>query len=464
MPHAYDYDVLVLGAGPGGYVGAIRAAQLGMKAAVLEKDRLGGVCLNIGCIPSKALIHLAEQYHSLSQWEKMGVKIDRQQFDYSKVYKQSRQAAQRLCKGIEFLLKKNQVEAIMAAGKISGAHEITTSEGRKLTAQNILIATGSRSRELAGFPYDETDILSSSGALLLEKLPARILILGAGAIGCEFAHIMNGFGVEVHLVEALPQILPLEDPEIVEVVARAFKKRKIKIATATKAVSAERQEGMFQVVLRHDDGKESAIAVDKILVAVGRVANSEDLGLESVGISCEKGFINVGDYYQTEVPGIFAVGDVIASPLLAHVASKEAEIAVEYMAGRKPAPRIDPLAIPAAVYCEPQVASFGYNEPLARERGIAYEKVTFPYKGAGKAIAIDRSDGLAKVLFDPKTKEILGGHVVGADATELIHELLLAKTAELLPLDIADMIHAHPTLSEVLLETMRAVEGRAIHF
>lgn len=462
METKMDYDLIVLGAGPAGYVGAIRASQLGMKTAILEKDKLGGVCLNIGCIPSKALIHLADNFSFLKEWEKMGIKISTADFDYSKVYARSRQAAERLSKGVDFLLKKNKVDVFLEEGKIVDAHTIAGASGKKWTTKNILIATGSRPKSLPSFPLDEVNILSSTGALMLQKLPKSLIILGAGAIGIEFAHIMNAFGVEVHVVEALEQILPLEDDEVGETLAKLLKRRKIKISTSTKAIALEQKDNLFSLTLEGRDAKTTAQA-EKILVAVGRMPNTENLGLEALGITTERGFIQVGDYYETKVPHIYAVGDVIPTPLLAHVASKEAEIAVEHMAGKDPEKKIHPSHIPSAVYCEPQVASFGYTEKKAKQEGIAYEKASFPYRGCGKAVATEQVDGFVKVLFDKKTKEILGTHIVGSEATELIHEILLAKTAELLPSDIAHMIHAHPTLSETVMEAMRAVEGWAIH-
>ncbi|NUM35386.1 MAG: dihydrolipoyl dehydrogenase [Candidatus Brocadiae bacterium] len=463
MEKNFDYDLIVLGAGPAGYVGAIRASQLGLKVLVLEKEKLGGVCLNVGCIPSKALIHLAENFYSLKEWEKMGLSIGYENFDYGKVYAKSRQAADRLAKGVEFLLKKNKVEVVSEEGKIVNPNTIETSAGKKFTAKNILIATGSKPKTLPGFSFDEKDILSSTGALLLQKLPKSLLILGAGAIGIEFAHIMNAFGVDVHIVEALDQILPLEDEEVVEVLGKLFKRRKIKISTGTKALSCERKDGILEVTLEKKDGTRSAVQAEKVLVAIGRTPNTENIGLENIGISCDRGFIQVGDYYQTKVPGVYAAGDIVPMPLLAHVASKEAEIAVEHIAGKTPEKKISWQSIPSAVYCEPQIGSFGYTEKRAKAEGIPYSKATFPYRGVGKAVATENSEGLVKVLFDPKTKEILGAHIVGAEATELLHEILLAKTSELLPMDIAQMIHAHPTLSEGVMEAMRSVEGWAIH-
>ena len=459
----FDYDVLIMGSGPGGYVAGIRAGQLGLKAAVIERDKVGGVCLNVGCIPSKALIHQAELYRSLPALNELGIAVDLKGFDYGKVFEKSRKAADTLSRGVQFLLKKNKAELIVGDALLSGRNEVTLKDGKKITGKNIIIATGSRPKIIPGFEFDEEKVLSSTGALMLKKLPKTAVILGAGAIGVEFAHVWNAFGVEVHLVEMMDRILPLEDAEAVQVLARSFQKRGMKMSTGTKAVSLQKSTSGVSVVLEDKAAKRTTVAADMILVAIGRTINTDGIGLDKVGIVPEKGFIPVGDYYQTRVPGIYAVGDVVATPLLAHVAFKEAEIAVERIAGKSPAPRIDPLSIPGTTYCEPQVASFGLPEWKAVEKGIAFAKASFPYRGAGKSVAVEQTEGFVKVIYDPKTKEILGAHVVGADATELIHELLLARTAELLPEDIATMIHAHPTLSEAVGEAMRAVEGWAIH-
>jgi dihydrolipoamide dehydrogenase len=459
----FDFDVLIMGSGPGGYVAGIRAGQLGLKAAVIERDKVGGVCLNVGCIPSKTLIHQAELFRSLPALKEMGLAFDMKGFDYTHVFDKSRKAADTLSKGVQFLLKKNKVELIVGDAALSGKNEVTLKDGKKFTGKNIIIATGSRPRIIAGFEFDEQKVLSSTGALMLKKLPKKAIILGAGAIGVEFAHVWNGFGVEVHLVEMMERILPLEDAEAVQVLARSFQKRGVQMYTATKAVSMQKGGSGVSVVIEDKAGARKNLEADLILVVVGRTINTDSIGLEKVGIVPDKGFIPVVDYNQTKVPGIWAVGDVVATPLLAHVAFKEAEIAVERIAGRSPSPRIDPLSIPGATYCEPQVASFGLPEWKAVEKGIAFAKASFPYRGAGKSVAVDQTEGFVKVLYDPKTKEILGAHIVGADATELIHELLLARTAELLPEDIATMIHAHPTLSETVGESMRAVEGWAIH-
>ncbi|MGA2377846.1 MAG: dihydrolipoyl dehydrogenase [Spirochaetia bacterium] len=459
----FDFDVLIMGSGPGGYVAGIRAGQLGLKAAVIERDKVGGVCLNVGCIPSKTLIHQAELFRSLPALREMGLAIDLKGFDYAHVFDKSRKAADTLSKGVQFLLKKNKVELVVGDAALSGKNEVTLKDGKKITGKNIIIATGSRPRIIPGFEFDEQKVLSSTGALMLKKLPKKAIVLGAGAIGVEFAHVWNAFGVEVHLVEMLERILPLEDAEAVQVLARAFQKRGVQMYTSTKAVSMQKGGTGVSVVIEDKAGARKTLEADLILVVVGRSINTDGIGLEKVGIVPEKGFIPVGDYNQTKVPGIYAVGDVVATPLLAHVAFKEAEIAVERIAGKSPSPRIDPLSIPGATYCEPQVASFGLPEWKAAEKGIAFAKASFPYRGAGKSVAVEQTEGFVKVIYDPKTKEILGAHIVGADATELIHELLLARTAELLPEDIATMIHAHPTLSEAVGESMRAVEGWAIH-
>jgi dihydrolipoamide dehydrogenase len=361
------------------------------------------------------------------------------------------------------------VDLIRGEGKIADKSSVIVS-GKKLTAKNILIATGSRPRQLPGFEFDETRVLSSTGAIMMEKLPKKIVILGAGAIGVEFSHILNAFGVEVHLVEMMDRVLPLEDAESSALLERAFKKRGITVSTSTKAASMTKSASGVSVVLEDKTGAKKTMEADQILVVTGRTPNTDGIGLEAVGIKTEKGAIPVGDFYRTRMPGIYAIGDVIQAPLLAHVASKAGEIAVEHIAAELQPARapkhvpalIDPLSIPSCTYSDPQVASFGLPEWKAREQNRKYEKASFPYRGAGKSVAVEQTEGFIKVLIDPDTKEIIGAHAVGAEATELIHEILLARTAELLPEDIASMIHAHPTLSEAVKGVMQVVEGRAI--
>ncbi len=456
------YDIAFLGGGPAGYVGAIRASQLGLSACVVERDKPGGVCLNIGCIPSKALINQAEIFRHISDLESLGVKIDTAAFEYRKAFEKSRKAADTLSKGVGYLLKKNKVDLVSGAGKISDPHTIAVDSGVEVKAKQIVVSTGSRPIELPPFPFDEETVLSSNGALMLEELPKSLIILGGGVIGCEFAHIMNGFGVQVTIVEMLERILPMEDPDTADILARSFKKRKIEMHVKTKAISMERIDAGVRLTIEKDD-TQSTLEAEKLLVVVGRRPNTENIGLEELGITLEKGFVPVGDYYETPVSGVYAVGDVIFTPLLAHVASKEAEIVAEHIAGEKTVSQIDPSQIPSAVYTDPQVAGFGLNTETAQSAGVAFKAETFPYRGAGKSVAVEKPEGLVKILFDPDTKEILGAQVAGAEATELVHELLLAKKSELLPEDIATMIHAHPTLSETVMEAARAVEGRPIH-
>jgi dihydrolipoamide dehydrogenase len=465
MAETYEYDLVVIGAGPGGYVAAIRAAQLGLKTAVIEKDRPGGVCLNIGCIPSKALIEQARLYHDIPRLEQLGVKLDTSGFSYRSVFRKSRDAAEKLSKGVRFLLKKSKIEYIEGTASLaSSAHEVKLEGGRTVTGKSILVATGSRPREIPGFEIDEERVLSSTGVLMMEELPKSLLILGAGAIGVEFGYVFNAFGVEVTIVEMLPRILPLEDPDSSEFVAKSFKKQGVSIMTSTKAVSLERKPDILTVALEDSDGKRTTLEVEKVLVAVGRSPNGPGLGLEQIGVQLDpRGFIATGDYYETAVSGVYAIGDVIDTPLLAHLASKEGEIVAEHIAGHDTVKRVDPALVPFATYCEPQVGSFGLNSESARKAGRKFETYSFPYRGAGKAVAVEKPDGFVKILYDPETREILGAHAAGAEATELLHELLLAKSAELLPSDIAAMIHAHPTLSEAVMESARGVEGWAVH-
>ncbi|MBD3344617.1 MAG: dihydrolipoyl dehydrogenase [Chitinivibrionales bacterium] len=457
------YDLIVIGAGPGGYVGAIRAAQRGLKAAVIEKDKPGGVCLNIGCIPSKSLIHESNNFRLIPSLKELGVKIDAEEFDYRKVFERSRKAADTLSKGVDYLLKKNGIELIKGIATLKDSSTVLIDGDRELTARNILLATGSHPRQIPGFEFDHKQILSSDDALMLTKLPKSICILGGGAIGVEFAHIFNAFGVDVHIVEMLGHLVPLEDDDIAAELQKSFSKRGIHIHTLSKATTLKKTKTRCKITIENVEKNQETLSVDQVLVVVGRVPNTGKLGLENSGIQTDKGFIPVGDYYQTCSTGVFAVGDVVASPMLAHVASKEAQIAVEFMAGDNPQKWLDSNHIPSAVYCEPQIASFGLTEKQAKESGIPFKKATFPYRGVGKSVAVGSPEGMVKIIFDDKYKEILGCHLVGADATEIIHELLLAKKSELLPEDIASMVHAHPTLSEAVMESMRAVEGWAVH-
>ncbi len=464
MSDAYDFDLIIIGSGPGGYVAAIRASQLGLRTAVVEKDKPGGVCLNIGCIPSKALIEQARIFSDKKSLEEIGVKVDTSGLNYEKVYDKSRGAADRNVKGVQYLLRKNKIEYIQGTAAFQDAHTVTVDGSRKVTAKNVMIATGSRPREIRGFEVDGETVWSSTEALLSKKLPGSMLILGAGAIGIEFAYVFNAFGVKVTVVEMMPHILPFEDREIAGLLRKAMEKQGIAFRTDTTAKSLEKKKGKAVVTLESKDGKQEVLEVEKVLSAVGRSPNSENLGLEKIGVKVSpKGFIEFGDYYQTAVSGVYAIGDVIDTPLLAHLASKEGEVAVEHMAGHPTIRQVDEDLVPFATYCEPQVASFGRNEEKLKKAGMKYSKASFPYQGIGKAKAVEKQDGILKMLFDPDSHEILSAHIIGSEGTELIHELLLAKKAELLPEDIATMIHAHPTISEGVMELARAAEGWVIH-
>jgi len=462
------YDIVVIGGGPGGYVAAIRAAQLGLSVMVVEKEALGGVCLNWGCIPSKNLIQQAEEFHTLTAMEKLGVKVDRSGLDYSKVQENSRAAAKTLSNGVGGLLRKNGVRVIKGTGRLAGVGKVavTGADGAvtKVDAKNVIIATGSRPIEAEGFEFDETRVLSSTGILAMSTLPKSMVILGGGAIGCEFAFIMNAFGVEVSLVEMAEHLLPTEDHECTDLLAKSFVARGINVLTSARAKSLAKGANTVTVVLETPQGGK-IIETDRALAVFGRKPNTENIGLETVGVKADsRGFIVVGDYNQTSVKGVFAIGDVTAAPMLAHVASREGEHAVEFIAGHPPRTKnVNAEDVPSTIYCEPQVAGFGLREDEARAKGIAIKKSVFPYRGIGKAVAMGRVEGLVKLIADPQTGAILGGHVVGLNATEIIHEMLLAKSSELLAEDLTQMIHAHPTLSEGVMEAAKGIIGKPIH-
>jgi dihydrolipoamide dehydrogenase len=474
----YDYDIIFIGAGPAGYVGAIRARQLGLSTAVIEKDKAGGVCLNIGCIPSKALIDRATQFRSLEQLRDYGIKADLSEFDYARVQASSRSAADTLSKGVSFLLKKNRVDYISGEAQVEGAHRVAVrslvdGSVRQLSASALVVATGSSPRPMTGFDFDEERILSSTGALFLQRLPKTMAIIGGGAIGIEFAYIMNSFGVQVHLVELMDRVLPMEDPEVSQLIQSGMEKRGVVFYTHKKAQDLKKTpsgELVFSLVSPEGEGTGQELRVDRILVSAGRLPRTSGLGLETLGVRLDRGYVVVGDYYETSVSSVFAVGDIVAGEgQLAHVASAQAELVAERVAailGKGPNPwrkRLDPRYIPQAVYCEPQVASFGAQEATLALEKRPYKVARFPFRAIGKAVAVDRPEGFVKVLSDPLTGEILGASAVGAEATELIHELLVAAQGELTVDEIIDTVHAHPTFSEIIKEASLASQDRAIH-
>ena len=462
MADLIPYDCVVIGSGPAGYHAGIRARQLGLSACVIERGSPGGVCLNEGCIPTKNLLHQAGIFLGRSELERMGVRTDPAGFDFAPVAEQARAAARTLSDGVIYLLKKNDVPLLKATARIASPTDVVLDDGTVVKGRSIIIATGSRPRVFPGCPFDGTTVLSSSEALALDTLPSSIAILGCGYVGCEFAFIFNAFGVDVTLIEMEPRILPGMDHETVRVLARSFRRSGIRVMHTTRARTIEKHDGQVKITVEGPRSTEDLFA-EKALVVVGRIPNSEGLGIGDIGIETDNGYIVTGDYYRTSVDGIYAVGDVIATPALAHVASKEAEIAVEHIAGKSPAPRIDNREIPSAVFTDPELGCFGLTEDNAREQGIAFKKAVFPYKGCGAAIATGNRDGLVKVLYDPDDKRILGAHAAGSGAAVIIHEILLAATSGISPSTVASMIHIHPSMAEAVMEVMRAVEGRSIH-
>jgi len=462
---AEKYDLVVIGSGPGGYVGAIRAAQLGMKVAIVERDRLGGVCLNWGCIPTKALLRNAEIIALLRRGEEFGFSFENLRVDFSVAVKRSEQAARKLSKGVEYLMKKNKVTVVAGEGKLAGNGQVRVAKDGKVTelhAARILLATGSRPREIPGVPIDGKRIITSTEALSLAQVPRSLLIIGAGAVGVEFADVYHTYGAEVILIEMLPRLLPVEDAEISNFLEKVFAKRGITIRTGTK-VEAVTVKGE-QVLLRlSKEGRTEEITGDVGLVAIGRIPNIEALGIEGLGVRVGRGsFIEVGDRFETSVPGIYAIGDVIGGPLLAHKAMAEAIVAVEAMAGQN-GRRIDPSKIPNCTYCSPQVASVGLTEEQAKEQGRQVKVGRFSFQASGKAVALGDTEGFVKVVADAEYGEILGLHIIGPEATEMIAEATMARTLEASLDEVHHSIHAHPTLSETVAEACLAALGRPIH-
>jgi len=459
------YDVVVIGAGPGGYVCAIRASHNGLKTAIIEKEYLGGVCLNVGCIPSKALLKNAELAHTLrDRTKEFGISFDNLKMDYAEAVKRSRKVSQRLSRGVGFLMKKNNIDVIMGTAKITGKGKLTV-DGKdgtqQLEAENIVIATGSHPFVPTEWKIEEKNVLTYKEAILQEKQPASVVIIGAGAIGVEFATVWKAYDTEVTLVEMLPTLLPLEEQEIGKELAKAFKKRGINIRTGHKVESIQATQEGVQVVLSAD-GKQTTINAEQAMVAIGFHPNSQGLGLESVRVDTdEKGFISVDDTMRTNVSGIWAVGDVTGKFLLAHVASAQGILCADAIAKKETHP-INYKMVPRATYCQPQVASFGFTEKQAQEAGYEIKIGRFPFLANGKALGLGESGGFAKIITEAKYGEILGAHLVGPEVSELLPELTLAQKMEMTAKEIANNIHAHPTLSEVLMEAAEGVDGQSV--
>ncbi len=461
------YDVVVIGAGPGGYVCAIRASQLGLKTAIVDKQWLGGVCLNVGCIPSKALLKSADVARTLREGGKeFGFSFENLQLDYSVAYNRSRQVSNRLTKGVASLMRKNQIDVFMGAAVLKSKEmvRVTDSEGKvtDLTAKNIVLASGSYPSMIPGIKPDGKRIVSYQEAILQDHVPQSVIIIGAGAIGAEFATIWSAYGSQVTLVEMLPRILPLEDEESSQELARIFKKRGIGILTGAKVLGIEPGDDGVKVKVTSESG-EQVLEATQALVAIGFKPNTKDLGLEEVGVQLnDRGFILVDERLATTVPGIWAVGDVTGKLLLAHVASTQGILCAEQIAGLETTP-INYQMMPRAVYSSPQVASFGMTEAQAREAGHELKVGRFPFQANGKALGLGDYNGYVKILVDARYGEILGAHMVGPDASELLPELTLAQKMEMTAAEISHNVHAHPTLSEAIMEAAHAVEGQTIH-
>jgi dihydrolipoamide dehydrogenase len=460
-----NFDVAVIGGGPAGYVAAIRASQLGMKSAVIEKDRVGGLCLNWGCIPSKALLRSAEVYRLIQNAEEYGLSVDKVGFDAKKIIKRSRGAADKLNKGVEFLLRKYKVEHIHGTATIAGKGQISISGAKgdsTVSAKNIIIATGGYTKSLPGIKIDGEKVITSRQALVLDKLPKSITVIGGGAIGVEFAYFYSSFGVKCAIVEMMPHILPLEDEEISILLEKSFKKYGIELLTETKVESLKTSAKGVTITVAGKDGKSRDLDSDIALMAVGFGGLVEGIGLESVGVQLDRGFIKVDANYQTNVAGIYAIGDVIGPPLLAHVASAEAHFTVEKLAGHNPPP-VDYGNIPVCTYCQPQVASIGLTEKQAKEQGYSVKVGKFPFQVLGKSIAVGETEGMVKLVFDEKYGELLGAHIIGSEATDMIAELGIARALESTNTELIKTIHAHPTLSEAVMEAAANAYGESVH-
>jgi len=469
-----DFDLIVIGAGPGGYVAAIRAGQLGLKTAVVEKDpRLGGTCLLRGCIPTKQLLHTADLLDQIREAGVHGITVDEPHVDMDKAIDRKEAVVTKNAKGVEFLFKKNKVVRIHGRGRLTGPNQVEVTpppggdgaEGETKTyrAKHVLLATGSVPREIPPAPTDGERILTSDHVLELRKVPASMIVLGAGAVGTEFASIFRSFGTEITLVEMLPRVLPGEDEEVSKELERALRKRGIQVETGTKLASAATTENGVQVTLEGGKGGSKTLEAEKLLVAVGRAPVSKDLGLEEVGVKVdERGYVAVDEYCRTSVPSVYAIGDVIPTPWLAHVASQEGILAVEHMAGRPVRP-IDYGLTPMVTFCEPEVAHVGLTEEQAREQGYDVAVGKFPFTALGKAVILGKTAGFVKIVRETKYDEVLGIHIIGPHATDLIAEAGLGLHLETTNQEIIETIHAHPTLGEAIHEAAHAAAGHSIH-
>ncbi|GAB7086467.1 dihydrolipoyl dehydrogenase [Marinifilum fragile] len=462
-----SYDLIVVGSGPGGYVAAIRASQLGMKVAVVERAELGGICLNWGCIPTKSLLKSAQVFEYMKHADDYGLSVDGDvKADFEKVVARSRGVAEKMSGGIQYLFKKNKIEVLNGFGKLIGNKqvEVSAEDGTKTTyeAKHIILATGARSRELPNLPQDGKRIIGYRKALTLEKLPKSMIVVGSGAIGSEFAYFYSTMGTNVTLVEFMPNILPVEDEEVSKQMGRSFKKNKIKVMTHSTVESVEGEEGNLKVNIKNKKGEMEVHECEVVLSAVGITPNTEGIGLEEVGVATENGRVIVDDYYRTNVEGVYAIGDIVKGPALAHVASAEGITCVEKIAGMKVEP-IDYTTIPGCTYTVPEVASMGMTEQAAKDAGHEVKIGKFPFSASGKASAAGANEGFVKLVFDAKYGELLGAHMVGANVTEMIAELIVARKLETTGHELIKAIHPHPTMSEAVMEAAAAAYDEVIH-
>jgi dihydrolipoamide dehydrogenase len=461
-----NFDLIVIGGGPGGYVAAIRAAQLGMKAAVVEREHLGGICLNWGCIPTKALLRSSEINHLLHTLGDYGFAAKEISFDFKKIVARSRAVSAQLTGGIKHLMKKNKITVFEGHGKLAGKGKLTVEKDGKvietLTARHIIIATGARARVLPGLEPDGKIVWTYREAMVPDAMPKSLVVVGSGAIGTEFASFYRNMGAEVTLIEALDRILPVEDAEISALAHKAFEKQGMKILTGAKVQGIRKGKDTATVTVEVA-GKTQEITAERVIMAVGIVANTENLGLEHTKVKVERNHIVVNGYLETDEPGVYAIGDVVGAPWLAHKASHEGVICVEHIAGRKVHP-LKTQHIPGCTYCRPQVASVGLTEAKAKEQGYTVKVGRFPFVGNGKAIALGEPEGLVKTIFDAKTGELLGAHMIGAEVTEMIQGYVIAMTGELTEAELMHTIFPHPTLSEMMHESVLSAYGQAVHF
>ncbi|UOR05915.1 dihydrolipoyl dehydrogenase [Hymenobacter aerilatus] len=462
---ALQYDLVVIGSGPGGYVAAIRASQLGLKVGVVERESLGGICLNWGCIPTKALLKSAQVFEYLNHAADYGLSATGVGQDFTAVVKRSRGVADGMSKGINFLFKKNKIETIMGTGKLlaPGKIEVTKADGGKETveAKSIILATGARSRQLPNLPIDDKKIIGYRKAMSLEQLPKKLVVVGSGAIGVEFAYFYRTMGSEVTIVEYLPRIVPVEDEEVSKQMERSFSKIGIKVLTEAEVTKVDTSGQGCKVTVKTAKG-EQQLDCDVVLSAVGIATNIENIGLEELGIKTDRGRVIVDDYYKTNVDGIYAIGDIVPGPALAHVASAEGIICVEKIAGHHPEP-LNYQNIPGCTYAQPEIASVGLTEAEARKRGLDIKVGKFPFSASGKASAAGAKDGFVKVIFDAKYGEWLGAHMVGANVTEMIAEVVVARKLETTGHEIIKSVHPHPTMSEAVMEAAAAAYDEVIH-